>query len=180
MKSLKHSIKLNNRINFNLSDGDLDYKIDNMVKKDQQIRGWKGLFYSSKRKKEIDQAHFNTLYEICLQSGWPGISKIGEDTPKGKYDVTGNITLLLLHFSNKEIQMLEPFMLNAVRHGEMYPYHYARVMDYKRIPKNGKQWYGTYFRNQSLIAIEDPDNVDKRRKAIGLEPIQEYILKRKQ
>jgi hypothetical protein len=178
MQNLIHEINQPNQIPRIGSNQELDSKISYMVKRDQQIRGWRGLLRSSKKMNKVDRDHFKQLYEICIESGWPGISKIGEDTPKGKYDVTDNITLLLLHFSRKEVSLLEPFMREAVRNGEMYPYHYARTIDYKRIALNGKQWFGTYFNTKgSLIEIEDPLNVDERRKEIGMEPVSEYLLK---
>lgn len=155
----------------------LNQVIASMVKRDQKIRLGMGIFMSWKRKKEIDTKHFEQLKNICLKFGWPGISLIGEDTPKGKYNVTGNVALLLLHFQLKEIAQLDSFMVMAIQNGEMYPYHYARVYDYKHLARHGKQLYGTYKSDGKLAPVDNILLANVRRRAIGLEPLEEYAKK---
>ncbi|WP_440120426.1 hypothetical protein [Tenacibaculum sp. Ill] len=162
-------------------------EIDNMIKKDQSSRG--AIFGGSKKSRITDDSNYKKLFSIIKNiKKWPGFSIIGENTPKGKYDVTGNISLMLLHFKKEQIKVLEPYMLDAVLNGEMYPYHYARILDYtsskitiEKDSLTGKKSikqcfeYGTYL-NESIC---DCDRAEQKRKKIGFEPIKDYYQKRK-
>jgi len=156
-------------LNISLKD-----EIDLMVKKDQRAR--MPILGSSRQMKKTDMFNYDRLKEIIKENGnkWPGFSTIGENTPKGKYNVTGNITLMLLHFSKEQIEFLKPYMFKAVMNGEMYPYQLARVIDYKTI-NTGKfcMIYGTYFG----VDICDCKQAEIERKKIGFEPIQDYYRK---
>ena len=60
---------------------------------------------------------------------------------------------------------------------------YAKINDRILVNTNKLQTYGMQFRYNSKrqlepFPIKDPEYVDQRRKAIGLEPLQQY-LKRK-
>lgn len=160
----------------------LQEEIIEMIKSDQKAR--RPIFGSWKQMKKTDTYNFKRLLEIIKDNNgaWPGFSKIGELTPKGKYDVTGNITLLLLHFSRKQIEILKPYMLKAVLSGEMYPYQYARAVDYvsfknNLININGKiescSFYGTYA--NSIIC--DCKKAEEEREKIGFEPLSDFYRK---
>lgn len=171
-----------NSLNLNLRN-----EIEKMVLNDQKAR--KPIFGGWKQMKKVDSYNFKRLLQIIKENDnkWPGFSIIGENTPKGKYDVTGNIVLMLLHFKKEQIQKLKPFMLKAVLEGEMYPYHYARIIDYKYFgnrvkiikTKKGKKevelcsLYGTYA--ESLIC--NCKEAEQERKKIGFEPLQDYYRK---
>jgi arsenate reductase-like glutaredoxin family protein len=149
-------------------------EIKKMLAKDQASRH--PIFGSGKKLKKVDNYNFNRLLEIIKENGgkWIGFSTIGEILPKGKYDVTGNIALMILHFNKKQIEQLKPYMIQAVMEGEMYPYHFARAIDYK----NNCQIYGTYIDGGYLFEICDCENAEKERKKIGFEPIADYYRKR--
>ncbi|MDE1207212.1 hypothetical protein [Tenacibaculum larymnensis] len=169
-------------INVSLRD-----EIHEMIEKDQKAR--RPIFGGWKQMKKVDSYNFNRFLKIIKENNnkWPGFSLIGENTPKGKYNVTGNITLMLLHFSKEQVEILKPYMLKAVLDGEMYPYHFARVIDYsglkggvKVIKKsNGKKiiefcaFYGTYFNESICDCVE----AEKERKKIGFEPLGDYYRK---
>ncbi len=162
-------------------------EINKMIRMDQRARI--PIFESSKQMEKVDNFNFIKLQKIIKENGnkWPGFSIIGENTPKGKYNVTDNIALMLLHFKREEIDFLKPYMLKAVLNGEMYPYHYARIIDYKfsdgrmKIVKNKKgkkiiqlcQKYGTYLN----VSICDCENAEKERKKIGFEPLEDFYRK---
>jgi len=59
--------------------------------------------------------------------------------------------------------------------GEMYPYHLARVIDYKNI--FDCQPYGTYL-SDGLSPICDCEKANLERKKIGFESIENYYRKR--
>jgi len=159
----------------NTLNSSLYEEVAEMIRKDQASRH--PIFGSSKRLKKVDNYNFKRLLEIIKENGgeWPGFSTIGENLPKGKYDVTGNIALLLLHFSREEIDLLKPYIFKAVMDGEMYPYHLARVIDYKNI--FDCQPYGTYL-SDGLSPICDCEKANLERKKIGFESIENYYRKR--
>ncbi|MGB1042326.1 MAG: hypothetical protein ACPGU6_02955 [Tenacibaculum sp.] len=149
-------------------------EISEMLRKEQKARD--PIFGSSKQMKKIDSYNYNRLFEIIKQNNneWPGFSLIGETLAKGKYNVTGNIALMILHFNKQQIEKLKPYMLQAVMDGEMYPYHFARAIDYK----NKCQIYGTYIDGGYMFEICDCENAEKERKKIGFESIEHYYRKR--
>jgi hypothetical protein len=164
----------------------LQKKISLMIKKDQSSRN--PIFGGRKKSKKVDKNNYYKLQSIIKKlDKWPGFSIIGESTPKGKYDVTDNISLMLLHFRKEEIESLEPYMLEAVMNGEMYPYHYARIIDYTSSKitistdsVSGKRYinqcykYGTYLNE----AVCDCKKAEEYRKKIGFEPLNDYYRKR--
>lgn len=149
-------------------------EIFEMIENDQKVRA--SIFGNFKQMKKIDSYNYYRLLEIIKENGnkWPGFSIIGETLPKGKYNVTGNIALMILHFNKAQIEKLKPYMLQAVLDGEMYPYHLARAIDYK----NKCQIYGTYLDGGYMFEICDCEKANKERKEIGFETIKDYYRKR--
>lgn len=135
---------------------------------------------------KIDRPNALQLLAICEKYDWPGFSILGENTTD-KYTVE-DISLLILHFNKEELIKLQPYMVNAVENGEMYPYHLARVIDYLYMGQTTdsadyeileiKQVYGTMHSNNEIIPYGDISTVNANRKLIGLEPIEEYAKKR--
>ena len=152
-------------------------EIAEMIRKDQASRH--PIFGSGKKSKKIDNYNFNRLLELINENDgkWIGFSTIGETLPKGKYDVTDNIALMILHFSKEQIEKLRPYMLKAVLEGEMYPYHFARAIDYKNIIQC--QPYGTYLSGGFISPICDCEKANIEREKIGFESIEDYYRKRK-
>lgn len=148
-----------------------------MFEKDQKAR--KPVFGSSNKMKETDSYNYKRLLEIIKENGnkWPGFSLIGETTPTGKYKPYGNIAYMLLHFNKEQVKVLKPYMLEAVLNGEMYPYHFARIIDYKNILDC--QIYGTYIYNKKYDVGEicDCDKANEERKKIGFEPLKDFYRK---
>ncbi|WP_336129374.1 hypothetical protein [Mesoflavibacter sp. CH_XMU1422-2] len=148
-----------------------------MVKKDQKVRA--PIFGGYKKMKKTDSYNYNRLLKIIKENNntWPGFSTIGEITPKGKYDVTKNITSMPLHFKKEWIEKLKPYMLEAVLNGEMYPYHFARIIDYKNILDC--QIYGTYKYSEKFEVGEicDCKKANQERKKIGFETVEDFYRK---
>ncbi len=171
-----------------ISRNDSLYKIiKKMIRKDQRARAfWTDWLKWDKQVKimdKVDRKNAQILLNICKLYGWPGFSIIGENTDS-KYDVA-DATFLILHFNKEEYQKLLPYMIKAVENGEIYPYHLARVTDYLYMANVSdsanckileiKQIYGTmYFANRTIIPYGKEDEVNKRRKLIGLGAISLY------
>ena len=148
-----------------------------MIEADQRVN--KNRLAGPRKLKEINKINFDKLLSIIQVNNdkWPGFSTIGEITPKGKYDVTKNISLMLLHFSKEQIEKLKPYIHKAVLNGEMYPYHFARIIDYNNILDC--QIYGTYKYNEKYDVGEicDCKKADDERKKIGFETVKDFYRK---
>jgi hypothetical protein len=176
-KSLKRDYKRLRNEHLQTLNIPLHKEIAGMIRKDQRARI--PVLGNSRKWEKIDSYNYKRLLEIINGNGgkWPGFATIGEITPKGKYNVTDNIALMLLHFKKEEIELLKPYMLKAVLEGDMYPYHYARIIDYKSFTIFNKvEWchpYGTY----RDVTICDCEKAEIERKKIGLEPLKDYYRK---
>ncbi|MCR1025764.1 hypothetical protein NQT66_13155 [Cellulophaga baltica] len=162
-------------------------EIIQMVKSDQKAR--RSILGSWKQMKKTDEYNYNRLLKIIEENNdeWPGFSLIGELIQNDKYSVEGNIAIVPLHFKKEWVRVLQPYMIDAVLHGEMYPYQYARIIDYKFydsaaktvIDENGKRqlalcnFYGTY----TNVPICDCEVAEKEREKIGFEPLDDYYRK---
>lgn len=179
-KILKSEYNIHRSEYLNSISLEIQREITKMIKKDQQIRGIKGWFYSRNKADKVDEENFGKLKTIIAKHGWPGFNLIGENNPKGRYDVTGNITLMLLHFSNSQIQYLKPFLFRAINEMDIYPHQVARILDYTYIKETGRmcQLYGTYTIKDKVLPIDNIGELQIRRKQLGLEPLDDYLKKR--
>ena len=117
------------------------------------------------------------LVEILDEFGWPGFSLAGEDGAKAAWLVAqhaiGEPTL-----QRRCLALLQ----SAVEAGDAPPYQAAYLEDRIRVFEGRKQLYGTQVDygpdgTPRPSPIEDPDGVDERRSAVGLEPIDQRIAK---
>lgn len=162
-----------------------------MARQDQKAR--RPILGSSNQMKKTDNLNYNRLIEIIKLNDdkWPGFSTIGEISPEGKvdFDMVGTIAIMPLHFRKKQIRTLEPYMKKAVLNGNMYPYQYARIMDYtinnqiisyKSSRKGTKikskicTLYGTFTKEM----VCDCEKSNKERKKTGLESLEEFYRKK--
>jgi hypothetical protein len=123
---------------------------------------------------EIDAQNTAWLEKVIEQYGLPGNSLVGEDGANAVF-------LIIQHSPNLEFQRkCLALMELAVGQGEASALQLAYLTDRIRIREGKYQFYGTQGQCQSdgmivPFLIEDEQNVDERRKAIGLEPIAEYF-----
>lgn len=121
-----------------------------------------------------DSLNAATVSAILDEHGWLGKQTIGE---------AGNRTLFLvvqhadLAVQEKYVSLLE----DAVKKGNAQPSQLALLTDRIAIRKGEKQIYGSQIGQDPetlkyfLLPLEDPANVDKRRKKVGLPPLAEYL-----
>ncbi|MCB0474794.1 MAG: hypothetical protein KDC69_03915 [Flavobacteriaceae bacterium] len=113
-----------------------------------------------------------------LKDGWPEKATIGEQ---------GNVTICnVLQHSSPEIRIRYlPLMREAVKNDQLSPWLLARTEDRIATDKGELQIYGgqiKYYpetKTFDVWPIADPVNVDKRRAAIGLEPMAEFLKNRR-
>lgn len=129
--------------------------------------------FRSEMQKQYQQ-NLTKVSKIIDEQGWPGINKIGHE---------GNLALfLVIQHSNLDTQIKYlPLMREAVKNGNASPANLALLEDRVAVKQGKKQIYGTQIETDEktgkswLAPLNDPDNVDTRRKEIGLEKLSDYL-----
>jgi hypothetical protein len=119
----------------------------------------------------IDAKNVARMREIIKEYGWPTFSLVG-------VKAANNAWLIAQHGGKEFLHETLPLMKAALDKKEMLGQNYALSVDRTRIQDGLKQLYGSQFNTKEGKCepqpIEDPDHVDERRKAVGLEPLAEY------
>jgi hypothetical protein len=139
----------------------------------QQSEELKSFSTLMKDKYSINQI---IVKKILDERGWLGEEIIGH---------YGNMALfLVIQHSNLETQEKYLSMIReAVKKGNADPANLALLEDRVALRQGKKQIYGTQLAydettGESYVQpLEDPDNVDNRRIAIGLEKLKDYLLR---
>ncbi len=122
----------------------------------------------------LDARHTARMKQIIQEYGWPGYSLVGQDGAGAAW--------LLIQHADKDPQFQAQclrLMEVAVSKGEASRREYAYLLDRVRMNAGQPQVYGTQFRWNSAnqlepYPIENPGEVEQRRRAVGLEPLSEY------
>lgn len=121
-----------------------------------------------------DAANLKKVIVILDEYGWPGLDIVGK---KGNQA----IFLVIQHSDQITQEKYLPLLREAVKSGNAAASHLALLEDRLALRQGKKQIYGSQIgRNKItgkhyILALEDPENVDKRRAEVGLAPIQEYV-----
>jgi hypothetical protein len=126
-----------------------------------------------KAVEDLDTSNTAWLKEVVGKHGWPGKSLVGT---AGAQDAW----LLVQHADrDRDFQDLCLGKMRAMAAGEVEPRNLAYLTDRVLVGRGKKQTYGTQAKIQDGKAvpapIEDEAGVDERRKAMGLEPLAEYL-----
>lgn len=126
------------------------------------------------RQNALDSKNRQRLDEIAKEFGWPKRSVFGEEA-------SGVAFLIVQHAELDYQKKYLPLIKEAVARKEARQSDLALLED-RILTREGKnQIYGTQLRlNQTtqrmeLYPIEDEENVDARRVAVGLEPLAQYL-----
>lgn len=128
--------------------------------------------WSSKYKYNLQNK--KKLKDINMRIGWPAISIVGADAAHAAM-------MILMHspleMQKQYFQIIERYF----KEKDVEASDYAILVDKIQIAENKKQLYGTQvFKNDSgiysVLPIEDDVNLDRRRKAIGLPEINNYLV----
>jgi hypothetical protein len=141
---------------------------------DQRVRSTAFHATNFHRILEVDSRHLGRLKEIVEQHGWPGKSLVGEDGANAAW-------LLVQHATQdpKFMKHCRGLMEQAVKDGEAAAKDYAYLVDRVRLQDGKPQLYGTQFVQDSkgrlmLQPLKDPEDVDERRRKMGLMPLALY------
>jgi hypothetical protein len=147
-------------------------QIDEIQKKygwesNEMIAHWKII-------NEKDSINLIKIKLILDKYGWLGIDVIGEQ---------GNSTLFLViqHADLATQEKYLPMMREAVKNGNAAGSSLALLEDRVALGQGKKQIYGSQIGRDNdtklyyVLPLEDPDNVDKRRAEVGLQPLAGYV-----
>ncbi len=156
---------------------DDDQKFRKQSKEVESKYGW-----DSKEVKDLwkiigekDSLNLIKVKNILDTRGWLGEDVVGE---------WGNTTLFLViqHADIKTQEQYLPMMREAVKNGRAKGSSLALLEDRVALRQGRKQIYGSQINRDNktqysyVAPLEDPDNVDKRRAEVGLQPLAEYLL----
>ena len=133
------------------------YKVDSVIK-----LMWKN-----------DSQNQQKVKKIIDKYGWLGSEDIGQKANQALF-------LVIQHADFTMQKKYFPVMKNAVKLKKANSFDLALLEDRMLLYQGKKQIYGSQFMQAANgigfpFPVIDPDNLDKRRKSVGLEPIEEYL-----
>jgi hypothetical protein len=124
----------------------------------------------NERHSENEEA----LIAILDEQGWPRMSTVGEEAAFAATNV-------LTHMALEARQAYLPMLKEACEAGEADWAEYAPSLDRTELESGRPQIYGTQMEMDEELGeyipqnLIDPENVDKRRSEIGMEPISAQL-----
>ncbi len=131
---------------------------------------------------EMQQVHWENAVELdrlVSRYGWPGISLVGLDGSRAAW-------LIAQHsICTPELQrQFLAILAKASESGDVPKTQVAFLADRIRFNENRPQVYGTVLdwneKGELSCEVEDPDNLDARRREVGLAPFQQDLEKHRQ
>jgi len=117
----------------------------------------------------IDREATARMKEVVAKYGWPGKRIVGVDGANAAWFFVQHADADLA-FQKACLAQMEPL----VAAGEVTGKDFAYLWDRVAINEGRKQRYGTQFDGDDIAPLEDPANVDARRKSVGLSTLAEY------
>jgi hypothetical protein len=115
----------------------------------------------------VDRANTARMREIVGQHGWPGHRLVGEEAAHAAW-------LLVQHAPAEFQEQCLPLLEEAAGRGDASPRDVAYLKDRVLLHRGEPQLYGTQYMIRdgvlTLWTVQDPEGLDERRAALGLEP----------
>ncbi|HTQ09958.1 MAG TPA: DUF6624 domain-containing protein [Fimbriimonadaceae bacterium] len=161
---------------------DARFRLQAMVMQDQEVRKhWIAEDKAGKKDEaliaemhRIDREDTAEMKRIVDQFGWPTITAFGKE---GAFDAW-----LIVQHADQDPRFQErclTLMAALLPRKEVDSENYAYLADRVSVKKTGRQLYGTQCKivNGKVILdpVIDPRRLDRRRKAMGMMPIQQYL-----
>ena len=126
--------------------------------------------------QEKDSINLIKVSSILDKYGWLGVDVIGQN---------GNNALFLViqHSDLTTQEKYLPMMRDAVKIGKANSSSLALLEDRVALRQGKRQIYGSQIARDPetqihyVLPLDDPDNVDKRRAEVGLEPLANYVIR---
>jgi len=162
----------------NVTKPKLAIELFHINERDQYARGY-GLKYPDRSIIPIDSINLVRIEEIIKEQGWPTFTMVGKVAADGAFLVIQHsstqiqkkyLDQLLDAAKNKEassesVALLQDRIMSNESHYQIYGTQVFQMKD----PATGKLSKYTYY------PIKDEENVDKRRKEMGLIPLKDYL-----
>lgn len=122
----------------------------------------------------VDSINLKAVEGIIDQYGWLTEEEVGNKASSGLW-------LVIQHASLEVQERYLPMVHEAVMAGKSKGSKYAMLIDRIKIESGEKQIYGSQVAEDQesesyhLFPLEDPANVNERRKSLGLIPIESYL-----
>lgn len=144
-----------------------------MSKADQEMR-MKSINDGRDLDSSVDERNQERLESIIDEHGWPTIAKVGVEASNAAW-------LIVQHAPDLKFMERCLNIMESLKPGEVNPANIAYLKD-RVLMHNGKpQIYGTQFqgfgKDIKVYPIDDVENVDKRRKSVGLGSFAKYESK---
>jgi hypothetical protein len=149
----------------NLVDPALRRELLDLAQKDQRTRA------SDDTGAMQARAHDNLvrMKEVVAKYGWPSRKVVGTDGANAAWSLVQHADADV-DFQKECLEKMEPL----VKSGDVAAKDYAFLFDRVAVGQGRKQRYGTQLDGDDFAPIEDPQNVDARRKEMGLPSLAEY------
>lgn len=159
--------------------------LDVIYKDDQSYRYTVTELYKNKADKkqtdsvwkiirEKDSLNLIQVERILNQYGWLGPQDVGMNGSQALF-------LVIQHADLATQQKYLPMIRKAEKEGKILSSNLAILEDRIAMREGKKQPYGSQIiadretGEQYVYPVEDPDNLDKRRSAMGLQPMKKYF-----
>ena len=162
----------------NVSQPKLAVELFHIFVLDQKARGY-GLKFPDRSTMTIDSLNLIRIEEIIKEYGWPTYTMVGKVAADGAF--------MVIQHSNNQIQKkyLDQ-LLDAAKRKEASSQSVALLQDRITSEDFHYQIYGTQvfqtkdpatgkLSKYTYFPIQDEENVDKRRKEMGLIPLKDYL-----
>lgn len=128
---------------------------------------------SFQRMKMVDSLNTQRVIEIIETYGWPGADMVGAGGNQA-------VWLVIQHSEPDVMEKYLPLMRDAVRRGKAELSELALLEDRVLINQGKHQIYGSQIGVLDngmlyLRPVDNPDELDKRRACMGLDPIADYL-----
>lgn len=117
--------------------------------------------------REIDSVNKSTIISIIEKCGWSAI-----DTSQ-----INDVFLMVQHMDTEFVARYYPVFMKYYEEGILSNVNYARMEDRLLMNNGFEQIYGTQVVDKSFYDIKDEENVNERRKKLGLSTIEETAKK---
>lgn len=129
------------------------------------------------RMEAVHRSNAAYLAAVVDRHGWPGATMVGDDGADAAWLIAQH-AIGEPDFQRRCLDALE----TAAERGEVPRWQPAMLEDRIRVFEGKAQRYGTQLAVDddgmlSPLPIEDPEGVEERRRAVGLEPLAERLAK---
>lgn len=125
----------------------------------------------------LHRCHAARLAIVLDETGWPGISLVGEDGAEAAWFIAQH-AISEPEFQRRCLRLLQA----AAAAGDVPAWQPAMLEDRVRMFEGRPQRYGTQLEpddagNMHPYWLEDPEQVEARRREVGLEPLKDRLAR---